>query len=722
MSIEPELLPAYRRDIEKVDRIGDVEIDSAGIPFATDLMTQVPLAEAINDLDHPCDELLARISPNHIRSFVPKVLVDNYPALIWQDQYGNSYSTYSYKGNNLTNPNIFETSTSPSGFIFWGLQDGHAIERNVRASNILRELGVETEWIFSVGRLDKLPLEGQLVTAETYKAEIITKALGQTAVDVETEDNEKFDISKLAEAAKALKNTDLYVTARAHLVPYRMSDLNHIETKEDLVEMVNKTLHIMELANVPNKFNKSLSLTDEEKAEAYIYGYVPMKLAANLATLHANKLIHGFPHAGNISLSGGLLDLDSVRGKAVNPKDELRIEDYAKDAVYGLATLLEEIRISTEVWNLTDEERVDTEHFLQECYMGAYLDQLKNKGAYNKEHVKAIAKRLMQRTSGHTLNTAKHIVSNYAQFDHFPTNEESLELQQHLLDIGKNVLANINIKEIFTPKQNGAIVGLCDVYSEDLTLYLDVPNNPFPRVDKTDPSVVVNSTNAIFTLNTLIEMFDLQPALDQVKAQIIKKLVPHAQAPDLDTLNHMVQTYLVSGNDEGGPFPWVYSVMKTAFKKMDPIVPHHPLAEAVIANRADPLNIRHFTGIREMNAIGGHNDVDFELLIEKAEELGLEIHKEFREEPIYTWADNALNTLHPKRIIHVFSDTSLIARLNFIDTELLTGIEEFPSYLAVITEDDPNTLHIFSATDPEQAHVNYLKRAPEILDQAEKTA
>ncbi len=296
--------------------------------------------------DATLDSPLRQISGIHGRSYE----VTSPDAEVWTDEYGNPYTSLSSKGNNLTRPDLMRSATAPSGFLPYGLQESDALLRVVRASRIMREAGVDTEWPLRYLQPKSLVFEGDVLSVGEYKARLISRLLDKVQTEESFDDNRAEALEELSEASKVIVEMDFFVTLRSTSVGQRIGDIfndgdaNSVGINPDALIKVFQAFNMV----APHRAQEfaELGLTtdlptrredlDREALEYYFVDVLPKLAALNLAKMRNVGLVHTFPHYNNFNGLGGLVDLDSVRGKKLDPElhapRELR---YIDDGLYA---------------------------------------------------------------------------------------------------------------------------------------------------------------------------------------------------------------------------------------------------------------------------------------------------------------------------------------------------------------------------------------------------
>ncbi|MBI2028972.1 hypothetical protein HYT02_01005 [Candidatus Gottesmanbacteria bacterium] len=271
---------------------------------------------------------LIQISPDHHRSY--EVRFTKTGTIFWNDEYGNIFSSFSIKGNNLSFPLIAKSTTSDSGYAVYGMQESDSMVRILRASQMLRFHHVDTEMIIGVIEPTELPINDELLPIVEFKKTLIKNLFTRIKDNANRNDELQELEIKPEEIGKInlhLENQVFLFTLRGMQAPERVSDLKYCTSREDLKLILEKSFEYVneveryKAENEPLYKPRFFSAEDDQSIEDYFIDYLPKKTASNFATLHNLGLSHGYSHAGNVSLVGSLYDLDSVMGKAVDEND-----------------------------------------------------------------------------------------------------------------------------------------------------------------------------------------------------------------------------------------------------------------------------------------------------------------------------------------------------------------------------------------------------------------
>ena len=261
---------------------------------------------------------LEQASPKHVRSTILKGgLADRE----WQDEYGNFYSCLTLKGNNFSHAELIETATVTDRYIGYGLQESAVIERILRASALLRQSGISTEYIVGLAepkefflRHNGMPIQSDSATLREYKQYLVNQQWRSLQ-----EQDRTFEAYE--DIAKRLDRSTYYISMRACDTPYRFDDaLNNQQARKHVFELVQE-LH-----------GETLDVGSSVDWETYITKYFLPAAVGNMAKLHSLGLAHRYPNGMNITALGGIVDLDSVHGEALELGDEpIDMRDVARD-------------------------------------------------------------------------------------------------------------------------------------------------------------------------------------------------------------------------------------------------------------------------------------------------------------------------------------------------------------------------------------------------------
>jgi hypothetical protein len=229
-----------------------------------------------------------------------------------QDHFGNTFNSLCIKGSDFSDPHLFRSATASREYIVHGLQESLVMERIMRASKLLREHGVGTEYICGLSVPESFPLDKQGKAIDNKTATPFSDFLETLASRYAAESqNGKSALEIKTDLIERFSDCDYLITYRALDCPYRFGELldgkQFAKLKEYRKKMTDNPSEIEEIEN------QSLTEYLDDK-------FVPT-LARNLAKMHKIGLVHGFLHRDNITALGSIIDLDSVRGEALGLGD-----------------------------------------------------------------------------------------------------------------------------------------------------------------------------------------------------------------------------------------------------------------------------------------------------------------------------------------------------------------------------------------------------------------
>jgi len=283
---------------------------------------------------------LVKVSPLHGRSY--EVRFDGEENVVWADEFGNFYSTFTTKGNNFENPYIMHVDNVPSGLSVYGLMDQDCLLRVTRASKKMASMGIETELVTGIMVPEKIPYKGKNVSqAELKEALLEDFAAKERPEELNALFSRTFSFENpptLENARKYLDGNYFIILVRAMQVSERLDDLKQVDTREEYKMLLSKAFDFVNFTE-KNKAEKDPSyvpqIFDIEKRgddDKFLTKYLPSKLGITLATMHNAGLAHVHPVPCNTSLVGSLVDLDGVIGEPLDLGDEaISVDDKIED-------------------------------------------------------------------------------------------------------------------------------------------------------------------------------------------------------------------------------------------------------------------------------------------------------------------------------------------------------------------------------------------------------
>lgn len=303
--------------------VQDENIDTEGLPLRDGHIPQLSMVEIKKPEPSELTVEQTKISHDHGRSSEVRFGQDG--SIIWTDKYGNLFTSINAKGNCLVKPFAFKSDLCPSGYGVYGLQDSSSLLRVMRASQLLRAENVDTEWILKVIEPQTLPYKGGILTLAEFKDRMVRDAAQKKPPKKERKNSDFHYIpqDEIVDLSDALDKETFLITIRGTRVAERMSDFLVPKTKDEFRRMARRVfqavnlrqtiMHISDKDYEPWYFDAE----DEESIYQYFTLYLPGAIGVNYAKLHNLGLVHGYAHSGNILATGGICDLDSVRGESL---------------------------------------------------------------------------------------------------------------------------------------------------------------------------------------------------------------------------------------------------------------------------------------------------------------------------------------------------------------------------------------------------------------------
>jgi tRNA A-37 threonylcarbamoyl transferase component Bud32 len=282
------------------------------------------------------------------------------------DQFDNSYASLNIKGCDLSDPYFMRTRTAARGHIIHGLQESLVMERIMRASYLLRQNNIGTEYICGLSMPEAFPIDRhqqgidhkQQVTLPEFLEYLAGKFAATEEGDPQQKLQKKFDM------IQKFQDCDYMITYRAMDTPYRLGELSNKDKFNDFKSFVMENYTDTDLSEL---------IADIDDPDIYAKSLGAYLLGCNVGRMHKIGLRHGFLVPLNISAMGAIIDLDSCRGEALSLGDEATTR---KDEVADVTECLFSLREVIEETDL-EQNRIDALIHRQYSFFGAAATFLK---------------------------------------------------------------------------------------------------------------------------------------------------------------------------------------------------------------------------------------------------------------------------------------------------------------------------------------------------------
>jgi hypothetical protein len=350
------------------------KIPTENLPFQEGHIEQFSVVGNSSKKSKRKQPILVQTSVEHGRTFEMQFNESGY--IIFEDEHNNIFGKLTTKGNNVNKTVTYKDSNAPSGFVYNGLLDSDSLVRQLRASALLREEGIDTEMIIKLMQPEALPYDKKLFTIPELKKRHLDIILEGKNRKKRLLGTDKVTLSDLPAISKSLKDIGFFVAVRALQVNERLSDFDLLQRGEqekfhtilqDIFTFVNISEKVQALRDetyTPEHFN----VDDAEDIARYFSTYLPFAIGINYGKLHNRGLLHKFAHLGNISGVGSMYDLDSMIGEPLGLGDEEVTEkekiDEFRYVVYGsnthqLAGGIRNVVAGLATKGMFDEDRID---------------------------------------------------------------------------------------------------------------------------------------------------------------------------------------------------------------------------------------------------------------------------------------------------------------------------------------------------------------------------
>lgn len=255
------------------------------------------------------------------------------------DEFDNVYGSLNVKGCDFSDPHLFKTLTAAREYIIYGLQESLVMERVIRASRVLRENGVDTEYICGLVLPETFPLNRAEPGVDDKELKGLPKFLEHLAGVFATRAVTDEDATLLeikADMIDRFKDCDYLITYRAIDCPLRLGELHDPGKYRQLQSFMD--------SHCKNKDNEVAKYIREHDAEDCISTVLAHWLGGNIAKMHKAGIYHKHPVRLNVSALGSIIDLDSCEGESLGLGDRpINRQDETRDVFIAIRALQEEL-------------------------------------------------------------------------------------------------------------------------------------------------------------------------------------------------------------------------------------------------------------------------------------------------------------------------------------------------------------------------------------------
>ncbi|OGI62941.1 hypothetical protein A2818_00250 [Candidatus Nomurabacteria bacterium RIFCSPHIGHO2_01_FULL_40_12] len=270
--------------------------------------------------------------------------------VIHSGEYSDLYGAVNIKGNNVQNVHLERNNSNTLGYRLIGMFFQDDEERVLKASDLLRRNGIETEKIEQVIEPAEVIVNGERISITELKKRIIDYAKQCVSVGVIPLSMSRysahpipFTLDEISLIEKDLELKRFLFLVRSFQVTERIMDLAQTKTKEEFEEMMSKVFKFINTregleAKREGREAQYFDVQNPQDVDRFFRDFLPSRCAKNLARIHNLGLAHHFPTVHNFSLVGSIYDLDTVTGKVLFDSDE----------PVGSSEIREDLNIATE--------------------------------------------------------------------------------------------------------------------------------------------------------------------------------------------------------------------------------------------------------------------------------------------------------------------------------------------------------------------------------------
>lgn len=315
---------------------------------------------------------LSRVADMHVRSFEAPTF-----KAFWRDSFGTFFSTVNIKGNCLAFPQVGISEVAVNGYCVVGLLDSYSFIRTIIASEKARELGVETEAILGIIQPSELPVLDKMMPIGDFKKkllDIVWRINAKKHTKIPAVSFKRPKREEIGEINKWLEGANFYFAIRAMPVDERIQDFIKVETKDDLDLILKNVFAFINLKEEQKGSGEHFDINNQKDVLRYFSKYLPTQLGINIGRLHKGGYIHKYLHSGNLLASGGICDLDSMRGEGLGFGDKIPVKSYLEEAVVSIGFYKEDSEVITEIVHLQSKGLLPKGRRLLNTFRNNYYD------------------------------------------------------------------------------------------------------------------------------------------------------------------------------------------------------------------------------------------------------------------------------------------------------------------------------------------------------------
>lgn len=261
-----------------------------------------------------------------------------------------------------------------------GLVDKDVLKRIVRASDVMRKLGLPTEFPRKAWEINEIWVTNADGTTNKITIEEWKK------LEIERVKTKLDEVDNLNNTLKYINDVHFVAIERDVQINIRLEDIERFANEHTLEQKMKPVFNWLNQVIKYKKLNiltgdppQRPFTTSQEDLVRYFTEYYPAQAGAYIGTMRKNKLFHGFLHPGNFQGVPTVLDLDSVTGKLVFENDpEPSNENYAQDlcdAINSISGLIQNpLRTQNSLGNIDyySKTRQSIEIFFKSYISNAY--------------------------------------------------------------------------------------------------------------------------------------------------------------------------------------------------------------------------------------------------------------------------------------------------------------------------------------------------------------